>query len=167
MSKLLKTFCLVGLTVLLAVPVLAQERQPGQRGRGARGAQQTPFALPRGLEVTDEQKAKIAEIEKKYADKWKDATEKAKLTDEQTAARREAFTKARADNLQGEDLQKAIADAVTLTDDQKKGQEAMTALRAEVAKEIEALLTDEQKAKLKELQEQRGRRGTRGARPTT
>lgn len=164
MSKLFQVSMVAAVTLLiLASHTFAQEQQPRGRGRGMR----SPTQLPSEITLTDEQKAKIADIEKKYADKLKAATEKSALTEEQRGKQREAFQKVRQDGLQGEAAQKAIAEALGLTDDQKKGREELTALTAEITKEVEGVLTDEQKAKLKEIREQRGRRGRGTQRPST
>lgn len=126
-----------------------------------------PFQLPESLNVTDEQKSKLAELKKKYEDKLKAAGDKAKLTEEQTAKQREAFGKLRDSGKSFAEMREAVAKELNLTDDQKKGREELTALTADIAKDIDGLLTEEQKTKLKELREQRGRRpgGEPGKRP--
>jgi Spy/CpxP family protein refolding chaperone len=150
--------CLAGLaTLVFAGSLFAQEQgKRPQRGPGGPGGFRSPTQLPDSLNVTDEQKAKLAEIEKKYADKLKSAGDKAKLTEEQTAKQREAFGKFRESGKSFAEFQAEVAKTLNLTDDQKKGREEMTALRAEITKEVEALLTDEQKTKLKEARERRG-----------
>lgn len=163
MSTSLRSLCLAGMAVLaLVANVTAQEGRP-QRGQGGPGGFRNPTELPRQLEVTDEQKAKLADIQKKFADKVKAAQDKAKLTEEQQGKMRDVFTKAREANTPREEMQAFMAKELGLTDDQKKGREELTALTAEITKEVEGVLTDEQKTKLKEMRSQRG--GERGKRP--
>lgn len=163
MSKWFQKLCVAGLAMLVLAPV-AFGQQPGQGGRG-RGGMRSPTQLPREIELSDEQKTKLADIEKKFADKLKAAQDKAKLTEDQTKAQREAFAKAREEGKQGEAAREAVTAALKLTDDQKKGREELTALNKEITTEVEGILTDAQKTKLKELREQRGQRGGRPARP--
>jgi Spy/CpxP family protein refolding chaperone len=153
MSKVIRNLCIALLAVLIVTPAAMAQRQ----GRGNRG-QRDAFALPRQIELTDDQKAKVAEIKKKYEEKYKAAQEKSKLTEEQTTKQREAFRKAREEKKTGEDARKAVEEALGLSDDQKKGREEMASLRKEITTAIEGVLTDEQKAKLKELRENGNRR---------
>lgn len=153
------------LTMALAPVLLAQDQQPGRRGRG-RGMR-SPLELPAAITLDDAQKSKLEELKTKYADKLKAATDKAKLTEEQTTAQRDAFRKARQEGKQGDELQKAVQSAVSLTDDQKKGREELASLTRDIREAINGFLTDEQKTKLRELRQQRGRRGQGGNRPAS
>ncbi len=164
MSNSFRLLCLSGLAVVALVASLsAQETKRPQRGQGGPGAFRNPTQLPESLKVTDEQKAKLAEIDKKFADKVKASTEKAKLTEEQTGKMRDVFAKAREAGKSREEMQAFIASELKFTDDQKKGREELTALTTEITKEVEGVLTDEQKTKLKELRAAGGRE--RGKRP--
>jgi len=92
--------------------------------------------------------------------------EKAKLTEEQQGKMRDVFTKFRESGKDRAEMQAFIAEELKLTDAQKKGREEQTALFAEITKEVEAVLTAEQKTKLAELRTQRGGRpGAPGAAP--
>jgi len=161
---------IVGLAALVAVTLVStlsaqnQNRRPG----GAAGGfgMRSPTQLPDSLGLSDEQKAKVADIEKKYADKVKAVGEKAKLTEEQQGKMRDVFTKFRESGKDRAEMQAFIAEELKLTDAQKKGREEQTALFAEITKEVEAVLTAEQKTKLAELRTQRGGRpGAPGAAP--
>ena len=162
MSNSFRMLCLAGLAALMIVGSLnAQEqkkRGPGGGGPGGFGMR-SPTQLPESVKLTDDQKTKLADIEKKYADKVKAAADKAKLTEEQTTKQREAMGKFRESGKTFAEFQEEVAKTLNLTDDQKKGREEATALRAEITKEVEALLTDEQKTALKAAREQRGRPG--------
>ncbi len=115
--------------------------------------------------MTDEQKTKLAEIEKKYGEKVKAAQEKSRPTDEQQTALRDAFRKAREEGKTGDDLRKVADEAVTWTEEQKKAREEMTGLTKEITEAINGLLTDEQKKALEESRARRGNRGGRGRAP--
>ena len=84
-----------------------------------------------------------------------------------TSCERDVFTKFRESGKDRAEMQAFIASELKFTDDQKKGREELTALTAEITKEVEAVLTAEQKTKLAELRSQRGRRpgGEAGKRP--
>lgn len=167
MSNSLRTLCLAGLAAVMLVGNLsAQEKgQRPQRGPGGPGGfgARDPFQLPESLGVTDDQKAKLADLKKKYEDKLKAASDKAKLTEEQQGKMRDVFTKFRESGKERSEFAAYMAEELKLTDDQKKGRAEQTALVAEIAKEVEGLLTDEQKTKLKEARERRG--GPQGKRP--
>lgn len=160
----LTALAVVTLVSTLSAQAPGQGRRPG--GPGGIGMR-SPTQLPDSLGLSDEQKAKIAEIEKKHADKVKAVSEKAKLTEEQQGKMRDVFTKFRESGKDRSEMQAFIAAELKLTDEQKKGREEQTALFAEITKEVEAVLTAEQKTKLTELRAQRGRRpgGEAGKRP--
>lgn len=165
MSNLFRSVAFAGLALVVVVStVTAQQpggRQRGQGGPGGGNFFRSPTQLPRELELSDDQKAKIADIEKKYADKVKAAQDKSKLTEEQQKKQGDAFAKARESGKSFAEIREEVAKELNLTDDQKKGREELTALTAEITKEVEAVLTDDQKAKLKEIRSQRGGQGRR------
>jgi Spy/CpxP family protein refolding chaperone len=138
--------------------------QPGQGGPGGFG-QRDPFQLPQSLGITDDQKAKLADLKKKYEDKLKSVSEKARLTEDQQAKMRDAFAKFRESGKDRSEFNAFLADELKLSDEQKKAREEQTALSAEIRKEIENLLTEEQKKKLEELRSNRGGRPQGGNRP--
>jgi Spy/CpxP family protein refolding chaperone len=170
MKKFVRFVFAAAFVAMISAPLVAsaQDEQPrrgqrGQRGQG-QGFQRSPFQLPRSVELTDEQKEKLAEIEKKHGEKFKAAQEKARPTDEQRTALREAFQKAREDGKQGEELRKVAEEAVTWTDDQKKAREEVTAMTKEITEAVNGLLTEEQKKAIEEARQRRGQRGQRGNR---
>ncbi len=165
MSNSLRIFCLAGLSaVMLLANLSAQEQgKRPQRGPGGFGMRD-PFQLPESLGVTDDQKSKLADLKKKYEDKLKAAADKSKLTEEQIAKQREAFGKLRDSGKSFAEMREAVAKELNLTEDQKKGREELATLTTEIVKEIDDLLTDEQKTKLKEARERRPG-GNQGKRP--
>ncbi len=173
MKKFVRFMFVAAFVAIVLAPMMASaqdEGQPGRRGRGQRGPggqgfQRAPWQLPRAVTLTDEQKTKLAEIEKKYSEKLQAAQQKARPTDEQRTALREAFQKAREEGKQGEELRKVAEEAVTWTDDQKKAREEVTSLTKEVTDAVMGLLTDEQKKAVEEARQRLGQRGQRGNRP--
>ena len=113
----------------------------------------------KSLNLTDEQKAKLAELKKEYAPKFKEAAGKLEgiLTAEQKKARDEAVKTAKEAGKKPGEVWRAGMEAVKLTDDQKaKLKDARTAmqdLRKEVHEKVMGLLTPEQKEELKKARE--------------
>ena len=164
---MLRSLCLlsfVSFAVLALVADVSAQENKGRRPGGPGGfGQRDPLQLPESLGVTDDQKAKLGELKKKYEDKLKTVNEKAKLTEEQQGKMRDVFSKFRESGKDRSEFNAFLATELKLSDDQKKAREEQTALIAEVAKEVEGLLTEEQKTKLKELRSNRG--GPNGKRP--
>ena len=105
--------------------------------------------MPDGIELSDDQKQKVAELNKKFASKLADARKKIGLTKEQRQARAEAFKKAKADGKKGKEIREAVNAAVDLTKDQKAAAEALRTLQVEIRAALMGVLTDEQKAGLR------------------
>jgi Spy/CpxP family protein refolding chaperone len=107
------------------------------------------------LKLTDDQKAKVADLQKEYAPQVADLYKKMQsiLTDDQRKARQEAEKAAKEAGKTGKELHDAVAAAVTLTDEQKAKQGEVKAELAPIAKEarekLTAILTPEQQALLK------------------
>ncbi len=114
-----------------------------------------PWDMLKGLNLTDDQKAKVKALRKEYGPKFHAAADSV-LTDEQKTARADAIKAAKAEGKKGAEAHKAVANAVKLTDDQKcKIKEAMKPLNKEVKDKLMAILTQEQKYKLKKACEKK------------
>jgi Spy/CpxP family protein refolding chaperone len=110
----------------------------------------TPWDVLKGLNLTDDQKAKVKELRKEYGPKFKAAADSV-LTADQREAREDAVKAAKAEGKKGPEVGKAAMEAVKLTDDQKaKMKEVMKPLHKEVHEKLMAILTSEQKEQLKE-----------------
>ena len=115
----------------------------------------TAVKVPKGIELTVDQKTKVDALNKEFGPKLAECRKKAAgiITADQKKARTEAVKKAKADGKKGKEVQAAANAAVAITADQKKLQaetkKAMGALNKEIRTQFAALLTDEQKAKLK------------------
>jgi Spy/CpxP family protein refolding chaperone len=109
----------------------------------------TPWDMLKGLNLTDDQKAKVKELKKEYEPKIKAAFDGV-LTAEQKTARTDAVKAAKAEGKKGHDVRKAALQSVKLTGDQQtKLREAMKPLHKEIKDKLTALLTQEQKDQLK------------------
>ena len=143
-------------TVLALVGALLIANSAGAAAKKKAGGIAYYQAIDRYLRpvtLTEDQKTKLAVLEKEYEPRFKDAYAKEDvLTPEQKKARDDAQKAAKAAGKKGQDLKAAVADAVKLTDDQKKqGEEARnqrTALEKEMHKKVVDLLTPEQKCRL-------------------
>jgi len=157
--KVLKNIVCLLLILAVAGTVSADEKKKGK------GKQRTPKATQRfvaKMELSDEQKTKVAEIDKTFAPKLADLKKKkdAILTKEQMTAQREAQKAARAEKKKGPEARKAIAEAVKLTDEQKEKMKTLEATQKEINKGVIAalkeVLTEEQQAKLPKISGNRG-----------
>jgi acetyl esterase len=155
----------ITLTLIITSSLPSQEkRRPGARRAQQRqqAAFQQVFTL-RGVEFSEDQRAKVDEIRKKYVPKLAEIQKKQQsiFTEEQIQARREAFRAAREAGKEGAELRQAVEAAFKLTDEQQKRlaaiQKERAELMAQIRSELEDLLTKEQRTRLRG----RGRPGSR------
>lgn len=156
MNRFGKCFLSWCFAALLISPVFAQETKAQKKRPNAR-KEPPAIQLPKEITLTEEQKAKVAELEKEYGPKMKELREKLDkvMTDEQKKARQAVLKEAREqgkDGKKGKELQKAVKDAMKLSDEQQKQYDEidkqLVALRQEILEKVKPILTDEQKAKL-------------------
>jgi acetyl esterase len=127
----------------------------GQEQRQRPDPLQRFFTLP-GITFSKEQQAKVKELRKEFSTKLLDNQRKwnAVITEEQQRLRREAFQKARDAGKKGQELRDAVNAAVKLTDEQKKQrarlQEERNQLLGQIRTRLIALLTDEQRARIRQ-----------------
>jgi Spy/CpxP family protein refolding chaperone len=133
---------LVFVGTLSAADQMCPTTKPAYRGHG-------PWGMLKGLNLTDEQKAKVKELWKEYQPKFKEATGSV-LTADQKKARDNAIKAAKDAGKKGPEVFKAVRAAVKLTDEQKaKMKEAIKPLRKELHEKIKGILTPEQQEQLK------------------
>ena len=138
-----KTILLLALVLAVAAPLsAADKKKPGKKAPVA-------VQVPKGIELSEEQKQKVAELNKKYVPQLAEARKKIGLSKEQRQARAEAFKKARADGKKGKEIREAANAAAKLTDDQKAAAEELRTLQGEIRTALMGILTDEQKAGLR------------------
>ena len=150
--------CLLSLCLAASMlsPLMAQDAKA--KGKKKQAAKEQPAVqLPKEITLTDEQKTKVAELEKEYGPKMKELREKLDrgLSDEQKKARQEVTKEAREkgkEGKKGKELAQAVKDAMKLTEDKQKEYDEtdkkIFALRQEILEKVKPLLTDEQKEKL-------------------
>jgi|WetSurMetagenome_2_1015567.scaffolds.fasta_scaffold590894_2 Spy/CpxP family protein refolding chaperone len=165
MLKAVSTVLVLAVSLIVVDSLAAQERHR-EGPRGGQGGWERIEAMVKNLNLTEEQKAKVAELKKEYAPKFKEATAKVEAiaTAEQKKARDEAVKAAKAAGKKGPEVMEAARDAMKLTDEQKtkmqEGWKAMQTLGKEARDKVVSILTPEQKEQLKKAREER-----RGHRP--
>lgn len=115
----------------------------------------TAIKVPKSIELSAEQTKVVADFNKKYAEQFSAARAKLNaITPEQKKARAAAMKAAKAAGKKGKELLAAVTAAVALSDAQKaqmkEGQKAVHEIHVAARKALAELLTDEQKAKLKQ-----------------
>jgi Spy/CpxP family protein refolding chaperone len=104
-----------------------------------------------GLELTDDQKAKLASLKQEFLPKFKETSEKmaAIYTDEQKAAIREAAKAARAAGKSFQEMRKVMEDAAKPTPEQQTKIDAIRkdieGVQKELREKVTAILTPEQR----------------------
>ncbi|MGH7138305.1 MAG: hypothetical protein ACREHD_21355 [Pirellulales bacterium] len=156
MSRLVRSTTCCAMILFLAASILAGDKAKPKKGKKAKAAAvPAAFKLSDGITLTADQQAKLDDMKTQYATKLADAQKKISdvYTEEQrarqTTARRDAMTAGK----KGKELKAAVDAAVELTDEQQKkladAQKEQKQLTKEVRKQVTALLSDEQKQKLK------------------
>ena len=146
MKKTITILTACVLTVAFVAPAVAADKK-----------KKTPVAIkaPKSIELTADQKTQLDALNKEFGPKLAECKAKANsiITADQKKARAEATKKAKADGKKGKELRAVANAAFAITADQKAQQtetkKAMGALQKEIRTQFAALLTDEQKAKLK------------------
>ena len=146
MKKTITILTACVLTLSFVAPAVAADKK-----------KKTPVAIkvPKSIELTAEQKTKLDALNKEFGPKLAECRKKAAsiITADQKKARAEAMKKAKADGKKGKELRAAVNAALAITADQKTQQaeckKAMGALNKEIRTQFAALLTDEQKTKIK------------------
>ncbi|GIX05205.1 MAG: hypothetical protein KatS3mg114_1074 [Planctomycetaceae bacterium] len=134
--------------------VYAQAEKKGKKKDAQPGANHPVFQLPRDVDLTPEQQAKLDALKKEWGPKVAEAQKKLDdiLTPEQRQARKDAQARAKSENLKGKAAQQAIEDAMKLTADQRtkyqQAQAELQDLQAKIREKIAEMLTEEQRAKI-------------------
>ena len=166
--KLFRNLACLTLIAVLAGNVVADEK--GKKGK-RKGNAKAPAATQRfvkDLQLTADQKEKVAAIDKQFAAKVKELTAKRKaiLTADQVKAQRDVQKANREAGKTGADARKAVQASIKLTDEQQvamKGHtKAQAALTGEIVAALKKVLTAEQQKKLPKARS--GARGKGGAR---
>lgn len=168
--KVVSMVLALAVSLVMVGQLSAGDDQKAREGRRPRHPMAGPWMMLKGLNLTADQKAKVEEIKKAYAPKFKEGRKKFEsiLTEEQQKARAEARKAAEAAGKKGREVWQEVRAVVKLTDQQKaqldEARKAGQAMRQEIREKIMALLTPEQKEQLrkerKERQEHRRGYGT-------
>lgn len=153
---------LICLTLITAVSANGMADEKKKKKRQARGPKVTQRYVAK-MELSDDQKVKVAEIDKKFAAKAKELNEKraAILTDEQRKTQRDMLKVAKEAKKKPQEARKAVDEALKLTDDQKKKmvdlKKTQQAFAKEVLTALKAVLTKEQQEKLPKQRTRKGK----------
>jgi Spy/CpxP family protein refolding chaperone len=151
--KVVSTLLALAVALTIVGKLAADDTAPAKPKHPA--AAPSPFDVLKGLNLTDEQKAKVHDLKKEYGPKLKEAHQKVEciLTADQKKAREEAMKEAKAAGKKRQEVWKAAEAAVKLTEDQKtqmkEAREGMHTLGKEIHEKINAILTPEQQEQLK------------------
>lgn len=144
-------FCAALLTAIIALPSVAQDDNAGKK-RAKRGQQNNVATQMlkqlEDLQLTDEQVAKLKEHAKVASAKMKEIRDEAGITPELMKKRLEAQKSMKDSDKKGKELAAAINEAAGYNEAQVAATTKMNAVRNELKKQIIAMLSDEQKAKL-------------------
>ena len=152
MKRTLQGLLVLTLAVVLAMPAMAAEEKKKKKKKGRKAP--VAVRVPKSITLTDDQKKQVAEINKEFGPKLAEVQKAVNgvISKEQRQARNAANKKAKADGVKGKARNAAIQAALNLTDDQKAKMKELTKKRQDVQKAARAkfveILTDEQKAKL-------------------
>ena len=152
MRTAVRTLMTVALAACILSPLAAaDDAKKKNKKKGAKRRTVQVVRVPKTVELTGDQKEQLAAINKEFAPKFMEIQKKLRgiLSEDQQKARVAAFKANREAKLKGKEAQKAVSEALNLTDDQKKQmaevQKAMGAIRKEAGQKFFALLTPEQK----------------------
>lgn len=181
--KALQTVLMLALTLVLATGAVAEDARKGEKGKAAaakkdgakkRGERKAPGVTARftaKLDLSAEQKEKVAAIDKEFAAKAAEINKasNAVLTKEQVEVRNAAAKKARESKDKSPEArkasQKSIQDALKLTDEQKKKMTDVNKSRQELNGKVLAalknVLTEEQQKSLPQARRGAGGKGKR------
>lgn len=143
-----RSIAALALAAIMVAPALADDAKKKKKGK-ERPARSASGALLKQLEVvglTDEQKSKIAELGAAVTAARKEAG----ITPEIQKKLAEAQKSMKDSELKGKERMAAIQKAAGLTEAQAAALKKSNELRMKMHKEVFALLSDEQKAKLPE-----------------
>lgn len=163
---------------LAAFPAEAQDAER-QRGQGRERQLNNPlFKAVEELDLTEEQKSKVAALRKEFTETMAELRRKG-LTQELTRKRNEAASKAREEGKTGQEAQAAALASLDATDEQKELLKKASETQTKMQRGLASVLTREQIAKLpqaqrrtlnrasQQQQRQQQRRQRDGAQPPT
>ena len=156
MLKVTKIFVAMALMLACVASVDAADKAATKK-KGKRGQNVKIQALqfPDTIELSAEQKEKVAALKKEYTPKFAALQKKNReiLTADQVKARRSAMKDAKEAGKKGKEMREAVNSALNLTDDQQKQMKESLkesrSLNGEVRGKVAKILTAEQLTKIK------------------
>ena len=152
MKTIIRTLSLLLVALAVITPTFADDKaKKGKKKKSAPAA----IKVPGGVTLNEDQRAKLAALNKELGPKLAACRKEAAgiITADQKKARAAALKEAKAAGKKGKELREAAEAAFKVSEDQKTKQaeckKAMGALQKEVRAGLAAILTDEQKAKLR------------------
>jgi hypothetical protein len=141
------TLTTVLLLVITSMTANAQNKQNKQKKPTAIGAKLAETTIKRmaKAELTEEQVASIKKLAAAVSPKINALRKKANLTPEQTKAVQAARAKSKADGVKGKEATAAVDAAGKYTEEQTKILAEVKQLNMKYFKDVQALLTDEQR----------------------
>jgi len=146
--RLIHTLSVFGLALVLGSLALAEEKKEDKKPADSIAK---VFSFPKQITLTDEQKTKLADLQKEYTPKLEEAAKKHKaiMTPEREKTAAEAHKKAVADGKKGKEVQAAVNEALKLSKEEQEQLKEGHHLMGEINKKKMGLLTAEQKEQLK------------------
>lgn len=142
------TLLMFALVAVLSVGTALGADDAKPKKKQAKAPQRGIFAQVNKLDLSAEQKEKVAAIQKELGAKLAELTKAVGLTKEDREARMAAMKEAKEKGLKGKELQEYVSAKAPLTDEQKEAQKAVAALNGKIREKLASVLTDEQKEKL-------------------
>ena len=152
MKTIIHTLSLLLLAFAVITPTFAAEKANKAKKKKSASA---AIKAPRGVTLNEDQRAKLAALNKELGPKLIACRKEAAgiITADQRKAQAAAIKEAKAAGKKGKEIREAAEAAANITGEQKTKQaeckKAMGALNKEIRTQFAALLTDEQKAKIK------------------
>lgn len=152
----LKSFVLLSLAAVIAMPAMADDETKQKRERPKRpGLVEMTLKRLEKASISDEQAAKIKAIATEHAEAIKGLREKAAPAKEQAEAVKAALKKAREDGQSKEEIRKVIAELrKESSPEQKAAQKELREANGEFHKAVMAVLTKEQLALVRPAKKQ-------------
>ncbi|WP_339728021.1 hypothetical protein [uncultured Gimesia sp.] len=155
MLKVSKALVTMALILACVASVDAAEKGKKKKGKKQQTVQIQALKLPATIELSADQKEKVAGLKKEYTPQFAALQKKNReiMTPDQVKARRAAMKEAKDAGKKGKELRESVNSALNLSDDQKKQmKEVSTATRklnGEVRGKLAKVLTADQLTKIK------------------
>ena len=152
MKTIIHTLTLFLVAFVVIIPTFADDKaKKGKKKKPASAA----IKVPSGITLNEDQRAKLAALNKEFGPKLAACRKEAAgiITADQKKARVAAIKESKAAGKKGKELREAAEAAFKVSEEQKtklaECKKAMGAIQKQIRGQLAAILTDEQKTKLK------------------